>query len=451
MVYRLNSVDELTLEMVRKMVVEFRGQQLPRLKKLKDYYMNKTAILRRVQADKTKPNNRIVHPFAQYITDTLTGYFMGEPVAYTSEIENIEPLKMVFQYNDEQDENMSLAKNASIYGEAWEYIYVDKNGDIRFTSIDTQEVIPIYSTTVEDELIAVVRFYPRKNLATETTDLIVELYTDKDIITYQCSDAVEQLHEVSRQPHAFNSVPFVEYKNNDDCYGDFEGVMTLIDAYDALVSDDLNDFEYFCDCYLALYGYQGTEEEDIAAMKQARVLLLDENTKAEWLVKQGNGADVETNKSRIEQDIHKFSKTPNSKDTSFGSNVSGVAMRYKLLGTENVGSIKERKFKRGLTSRLEKLAYIMQLMSRESFDWRGVDIVFTRNLPVNEDEIATMVSNLKDIVSTRTLVAQLPFVEDADQEVRQLQAEQSARVNMVSGFGQEDKVNELEGSSQNTD
>lgn len=429
--YRLNSADELTPDVVRKIIYKFRGEELPRLQKLKNYYLNKTAILLRAPKDPTKPNNKVVHPYAQYITDTLVGYFVGEPVTYSSE-EDINSLKMVFEYNDEQDENMSLAKDCSIYGVAYEYLYVDEDGAIRFTNFDPQEIIPVYGPTLEDAPIAIIRFYDDNNLGSEFKHFMVEIYTDHEIRKYRTSETIEGLELIDVVPHAFNSVPIVVYKNNDDLYGDFEGVMSLIDAYDALVSDDLNDFEYFVDAYLALYGYTA-EAEDIAKMKEQRVLLLDNDSKAEWLIKSGDSAGVETTKQRIERDIHKFSKTPDSNDTNFSSNVSGVAMKYKLLGTENVGSIKERKFKKGLQRRLELLSGIMSLMSRGSFDWLGVDITFTRNLPINEEDLSTMVKNLNGIVSKKTLVAQLPFVEDAEQEIEQLGKEQQSSIFYATG------------------
>lgn len=425
--FRLDNAEQLTTEIVRELVVKFRGEELPRLRKLKDYYLNKTAILRRPCKDPSKPNNKVVHPYAQYITDTLTGYFVGEPISYTSNTENTDDLAMIFEYNDEQDENMTLAKDCSIFGRAFEYVYLDKDGNVRFRAIDPRQVIPVYGASIEDELIAVVRFYPRSDTVFGVPDLIVEVYTDTEITTYKTSDAVETLHFVSRQPHGFNDVPFVEYRNNDDCYGDFEGVISLIDAYDSLVSDDLNDFEYFVDAYLALYGYNA-EPEDIQNMKENRVLLLDQDGKAEWLVKNGDSSGVETTKQRIERDIHKFSKTPDSNDTSFGANVSGVAMRYKLLGTENLGSIKERKFKKGLQRRLELIAHILNVLSRPSFDWLGIEIIFTRNLPVNEDDVSTMIKNLNGIVSKQTLVAQLPFVDDPVKEMEQLNNETRSQI-----------------------
>ena len=419
--FRLESADKLTQEMLRELIIKFRGEDLPRLKKLKDYYLNKTAILRRPCVDPSKPNNKVVHPFAQYITDTLVGYFVGEPISYTSN-EDIANLKMIFEYNDEQDENVTIAKNCSIYGKAYELIYIDEDGNVRFVALDPREVIPVYGTSLDNELIGAVRFYMNRNLVFDVDEMIVEVYTDKEIIRYKTSDAVADLHFLDHKQHGFNDVPIVEYRNNDDCYGDYEGVMSLIDAYDTLVSDDLNDFEYFVDAYLALYGYTA-EPEDIAKMKQQRVLLMDNDSKAEWLVKKGDSQGVETTKERLERDIHKFSKTPNTNDKNFGGNTSGVAMKYKLLGTENIASIKERKFKKGLQRRLELISGILSVLSRPSFDWMGTDITFTRNVPINEDDVADMIKNLNGIVSKKTLVSQLPFVEDVDLEMEQLNQE----------------------------
>lgn len=440
--FRLNNADELTPELIKRMVYKFRQNDMPRLIKLKDYYLNKTDILKRVMADPTKPNNKVVHPFSQYITDTLCGYFMGEPVSYTSN-EDIEPLKMVMEYNDEQNENMELAKNASIYGRAWEYMYVDVDGMTRFTVIDTKEIIPIYGETVENELVAVIRFYDEYNIVKDLMETIVEVYTEKAVSRYKASTTLDTLHLIEEFPHAFGTVPFVEYKNNDDMTGDFEGVMSLIDAYDALVSDDLNDFEYFCDAYLALYGYTA-EAEDIRQMKENRVLLMDEGTKAEWLTKSGDSAGVETTKQRIEKDIHKFSKTPNSNDENFGGNTSGVAMKYKLLGTENLASIKERKFKKGLQRRIEIICDVLSLTRRANLDWMSIEIAFTRNLPVNESDIATMIQGLNGIVSKKTLLGQLSFVEDADAELEQLDKETASTIYYTAGVNPTVSDNEVE-------
>jgi SPP1 family phage portal protein len=54
------------------------------------------------------------------------------------------------------------------------------------------------------------------------------------------------------------------------------------------------------------------------------------------------------------------------------------------------------------------------------FDWRDIDIIFTRNIPSNDTDIATVVSALKDTVSDETLLAQVPFVDNVQDEMERL-------------------------------
>lgn len=371
-------------------------------------------------SDPSKPNNKIANAYASYITDTLVGYFIGEPVTYTAN-DNvlIQDLNMILEYNDEADENAELAKNASIYGVAYEMLYLSEEDKmIRFKSLNPKEVIPIFDKTVEQNLLAVMRYYEDYDYVEDNTYTIVEVIDSKMVRRYKLDTGLSLLEEY---PHYFSMVPVAIFKNNEDETGDFEQVISLIDAYDKMESDSLNDFEYFVDAYLALYGFTA-DAEDIAQMKENRVLLMDEGTSAEWLIKQTSDAYVENMKNRLDKDIHKFAKCPNMSDEEFASNASGIAIKFKLLGTENLVSIKERKFKRGLQQRLELMSMINSVL-REGFDWRAIDIVFTRNIPSNDTDIANMVNTLKDIVSEETLLAQIPFVEDVQNELEKLKKE----------------------------
>ena len=202
-----------------------------------------------------------------------------------------------------------------------------------------------------------------------------------------------------------------------------------------MASDTVNDFAYFVDAYLCLYGLTA-EGEDIQDMKERRVILLDEGTKAEWLIKNSNDTSLENMKDRLDKDIHKFAKCPNLADQEFASNASGVAIKFKTLGTENLVSIKERKFKRGLQQRLELISTISSVM-REGFDWRAIDIIFSRNLPSNDIDIANMVNTLQGIVSDETLLAQIPFVEDVQAELERV-SDQKEKDKELNPFFQAD-------------
>ena len=404
-----------------RIVEQHRMNDLPRLLELANYYNTKNKIVNRVMADPAKPNNKLANPYASYITDTLTGYFVGEPITYNSNDEVLlQDLSMIFEYNDEADENMELAKNASIYGVAYEMLYFSEEDKmIRFKPLSPKEVIPIFDKSVESNLLAVIRYYDDYNVVEDKTYTIIEVINNIEVVRYQTSQGSTSLTLLEQYPHYFGMVPIAIYKNNEEERGDFEPVISLIDAYDTMESDSVNDFAYFVDCYLALYGFTA-EAEDVQKMKENRILLMDDGTKAEWLIKNSNDTTIENMKNRLDADIHKFAKCPNLADKEFASNASGIAIKFKTLGTENLVSIKERKFKRGLQQRLELISMISSVL-REGFDWRAVDIVFSRNLPTNDMDIANMVNSLRDIVSDETLLAQVPFVEDVQAEMDRIE------------------------------
>lgn len=416
----LNTIEELTDKVIKRIIETHRGSVLPRLQNLENYYNANNAIKNRVMADVSKPNNKIANAYASYITDTLVGYFIGEPVTYTSNDDVlVQDLTMIMEYNDEADENAELAKNASIYGVAYELLYFSEEDKmIRFKSLNPKEVIPIFDKSIEENLLAVMRYYDDYDYVEDKTFTIVEVIDAKQVRRYKLDTGLSLLEEY---PHYFSMVPVAIFKNNEEESGDFEQVISLIDAYDKMESDSLNDFEYFVDAYLALYGFTA-DSEDVAKMKENRVLLMDEGTSAEWLIKQTSDTYVENMKNRLDKDIHKFAKCPNMSDQEFASNASGIAIKFKLLGTENLVSIKERKFKRGLQQRLELMSMINSVL-REGFDWRAIDIIFTRNIPSNDTDIANMVNTLKDIVSEETLLAQIPFVDDVQSELEKLKQE----------------------------
>ena len=383
---------------------------------------NNSAIKGRVYKDLTKPHNKIANGYASYITDTLVGYFMGKPITYNYPDDGVlEYLNQTFEYNDEADENMELAKSASIYGVAYEQLYMDEDGVLRFKTLPTMECIPVYDTTIENNLLYFIRYYEDCDILTDEVTVRIDVIDSERTVSYVADQLLSGLTMVDEVPHYFKMVPIAVFKNNEEEVGDFERVIDIIDAYDKMQSDNLNDFEYFVDAYLALYGYNA-DGESVAQMKRDRVLLMDEGTSAEFLTKTTSDTYIENMKNRLDNDIHKFSFCPNMSDEAFASNASGIAIKFKTLGTENLTATKERKFKRGLQQRFELMSTVTAMLGT-TFDWRELEIIFTRNLPTNDNDVATMVNTLKDIVSTETLLAQIPFVTDVPAELERLKKE----------------------------
>ena len=410
--------EELSIEDIQKFIKKHKAESI-RYIKLQKYYEGKHDILDHTSRD-GQPNNKIVNPYPKYITDMLVGYFVGQPISYTSKEEDglLEDLQAIFDYSDEQEENLELAKICSIKGKAYELLYRDEDARIRFNEFGPDQMFVIYDMTISPSIKFAIRYYD----VGEGNDKITyaEVY-DKEVCTlYKGKDSDLSLDQVT--PHTFKDVPVVEYVNNKEEQGDFEQVITLIDAYNKAQSNTLNDMDQFTDAYLILVNMAGTDSERIDELKRDRVMLLDDDGDAKWLIKEINDAWVENYKDRVRRDIHKFSYTPDMQDESFGNNLSGVSIRYKILAMEQIRSNKERKFKKGLQRRIELICNSLRL-EKDIDLFTDINIKFANTLPQNTYELSQTIKNLSPYLSSETLLNQLPFVENAKEELEKKKAE----------------------------
>ena len=337
-----------------KWIIEKHKKEKNRIHDIREYYNNNNStIMNRVYNDAKKPQNKLAHPFASYITNMAVGYFLGNPISYNSENEDLlNRLNEIFKYNDEADNNVTLAKHTSIGGYAVELLYIDEDSNARFTALPADEVAIVYDNTLEENILCAIRYFDEEIVGEDEIKTTINVYTNNSIQTYELKD--DEISFIEEQAHYFNDVPVVVYINNDEMYGDFEKVKSLIDAYDQTQSDTANDFEYFTNALLVISGIPIEDKEEGLDFKNNRVLnFTDSEGKAEYLIKNINDGALENFKNRLVEDIHKFSQIPNLTDEQFAGNVSGEAMKYKLMGLENIIGVKEAKFKKGLTIRLE--------------------------------------------------------------------------------------------------
>ena len=424
--------ESLILDLIKKHSKEKR-----RLSKLQKYYNNEnTKIATRKYKNKNKPKNRLSHPYAQYITDTAVGYLLGKPVAYTTEDKNLlETMTDIFRYNDESDNNTTLAKMASIYGYAYEIMYLDKNARPRFKAIDPSELIVCYDNTLEENIVLAIRYYDEvvRNNDLEETVTRLEVYTkptenDKgEIIAngkiIRGTIRLESITLEDEEDYYFNDIPVNVYINNDELYGDFEKVLSLIDAYDQSQSDTANDFELFTNCMLVINGELIDDEQAENLNDVNLIQFLNSDSDAKYLIKDIQDTALENYKNRLNEDIHRFSFVPNMSDENFSNNASGIAMKFKLMGLENLIGVKEAKFKKGLMRRIELLCAYAKMKNNSDYSYLAIEPVFTRNTPNNELELSQIMQNLTGILSEETIIGMSPRVSDIQAEIERKEKE----------------------------
>lgn len=439
---------EINEETIGKLVGEFNRDVLPRLCMLRDEYDGKSPITRRVRTAGL-PNNRLAHPYQRYIVTMASGYLAGQPVQYTAMDGNdkaVDALRALYRVSDMDSIDSELARDASIYGKGVCITYIDSSNRVRCSTIDPRTAFVVYDDTVEHRPILGVHIYQTYAPDGRVNGKAADVYTERDKITYMRRGAAVGVDgsggftQERVEEHLFDGVPIIEVWNDADETGDFERVLSLIHAYDQQESDRVNDKQQFTDAILLLTGcvLEKNDDDDDEDQRTPAQKLLEEKTlslpdtdaKAEWLVKQSDESGNEILRLALKSDIHKLSMVPDLSDENFAANASGVAMKYKLLGFEQLTKNKERYFREGLMSRMRIYAGILKTRDNITLDPEQVQITFTRSLPANETEIASMVSMLEGIVPKRTLLAQVPFVEDVDAAMDEMTAEkaEAARV-----------------------
>ena len=402
------------------------------LKKNMAYYQGKHKIL-----EDAKRENRLVCNHAKDISDTASSYFIGNPVTYKSDAD-IKDLTDSLETAGADETDGDNGLDLSIYGLAYEYVYVKENENNLLTkNLSPENTFMVKDDSIEENELFAVYYYVRKDdSGTGPEHYIATVLTPnyKYELDIQ-NNEVPQLTTELPVPHYLGEIPIIEYLNNKLAIGDFELQIPLIDAYNALMSDRITDKEQFIDAILAIYGTllsdedePGTEEEDQnikkakERLKKYKVLEMPDTAKAEYLTRTFDESGVEILKKALEQDIHKFSHIPCMSDESFGGNVSGVAMEFKLLGMENITKIKTRYYRKGLRKRIRIFCNYLALHGK-SVDPAGITMTFTRALPKNLLEISQIVANLWGKVSRKTLLSQVPFVDDVDEELKALDEE----------------------------
>lgn len=437
--FYLNRDTELTPDLLYKMINKFNLNVLPKLQKYKKYYDGIQAILSKSYADASKPCNRVVTNYCADIVSSYCGYIASPGYISYSSDNDIDSIMDCLRYNDYQDEDSDFLGDALIYGVAAELMYTDEQGQVRFRLIEPTSCFGVYDDSLTSDLLYFVRMY-KVNDWDESDIYNVDVYSDFSIKHYQMHGTMGGLEFQSEEPHYFNQCPANIFYLDKDERNIFECIITLQDAYNELLSGEIDDFSAFCDAYLTLEGVDA-EEEDIASMKANRVLILPTGATADWLTKNASDTQIENILKRVHDNIYRIAKCPDfSSETFVGGVSSGVAIRYRLTGCETKAAAIESNMKKALQRRIELIAGVASLKLGEDV-FRDIQIDFQRNIPSDNSDIVNLVNALKGTVSDATLLAQIPFVTDVDAELDRINEQKQKNMEMYS-FGPVDNDEE---------
>ena len=423
---------------------------LARLNKLSDYYDGKQDISNRTFGNPNIPNHKIVANHAKYIVDIATGFLVGNPIAYSGS--QVDKIMDEYSRMDIISHDTELEKDLSVFGIGYELMYLapvdEGDTEIRIKSIDPRGIFVVTDDTVDKNPLFGLHYQQRFKLDGSLNYYLINVYTEDKIFTYHAKGLSKgQMTLFEESEHYFGAVPVVEYRNNEERQGDFEQQISQFDAYNLLQSDRINESEQRVNSILFIKGFTLGEDN---LTHDSIIETTEKDSDLKWLIKEIKEADNEVLRQSLLDDIHKFSYIPSMTDEHFAGNVSGEAMKYKLFGLLQLLSIKTRYMSKSLRKRLELMRNILNTKG-SNIDISDVKITFKPNLPINTNDLASIINQLKGILPLETLIGWLPDIDDPAEQLQKLEEEQSKSIQnqqQALGNGTLPKFDEVEADEE---
>ncbi|WP_240758298.1 phage portal protein [Lysinibacillus sp. SGAir0095] len=379
-------------------------------------------------------NNKLNNTFDSEVVDTKIGYFLGNPINYVVDKENEKFQSLAATIEDFRtrenipDKDTTLGTRTSIagYGARLVYWSVENNKPIlKVANIDPAECIFLYEESMSAPTFGI-QYYPSVEILADGTKsqvTVVEFHDQSETYFFRNDTNGFELYDI--QPHNLDSCPLFGVENNESLNGEAIKVLNLVDAYDRTMSDANSEIEATRLAILILRNI-GMDDDDVKQMNKLGLLeMFGQDVEAKYLTKDVNDTMIENHLNRLEKNIHKFAKSVDFSDEAFGGNISGIAIKFKTMALEHKAIIAEHKFRSALQYQFKLLcAGWAKLGICSPDDYLNIWFGFKRNLPSNIKEEAEATSLLKGLVSERTRLSLLSFVDDVEAEIEALKEDQ---------------------------
>lgn len=401
--------------------IEEHAKEIPRLQMLFDYYDGKPHKIKESARETPHELNQVYVNNAKYVTDMMTGFALGNPVSYSAPTEqDITPVTDALQKMKIAKHDMELEKGLSSMGVGLELHYLSiKQGTNetvpKVAWIDPRGMFLVVDDTVDRTPLFAVRLREKDFLGSNSFWEIT-VYTQMDIITYKSKAKKLVPGQLVEEPtvteHFYGDVPVVEFRNNEEKQGDYEQQLSQIDAYNLLQTNRIQDKKNFVKAVMFLYGFSLPKEKpkSVNGGLVINAPAAKEGTKAEYVTNTFDESQVQVLADSLLDDFHKTSYVPNMNDENFGGNISGEAMKFKLLGLLLVLAVKTGYFEDGIVRRLKLIENILNVKG-QNVDTDDITVKFKVNLPFNRKDVIDQIQASQDFVP---LLISLGWLDDID-------------------------------------
>lgn len=425
-----------------------------------------------------------------YISTIASGYFGGkEPQFKVNKINETQQgiLKKIFnkifgdknnseeyqaiidyitKYNDNSSFFYDCVKDYIITGACYGLLYENKENEVVYANTSSLTSIAIWNYETPCQKIGLLRYWT-ENSNNGGLDIHLEIIT-KDYkkhyiggteTTIVNSDTIPEFKEETDKNKSilWDDISIFGVENPDGL-SLFENVITLIKKHEQVIKNNSNIFQYNDKAKLKITGFTPQNEAIIEAVDKngeikkdkdgqpimiknparqkedeailnAEVFYTPDNTgDIAWVTKDINDTASENHKKTCLDTALMISGVPNVTDQGFTNADNSSALEKKFFPLEQVLQQSDKLFKKEFLRMWEMITSRINLKKSTKYDFRDIEIILTRNLPSNNQEIVDSWLKLRGLLSDKTVIEHLPYDLDSESELAEIDAQNEANI-----------------------
>ena len=302
----------------------------------------------------------------------------------------------------------------------WLHVWRDKKGAWKYAIVPAEQVIPVWSDSLEKELRGVFRSY--QNIDEETGDvyIIYEYWNETECAAYRlkAGDELDQLlpyqmflvdpalcEYSDTYPHSVGEVPFFPFFNNNIDTDDLKNIKPLIDTYCKVFSGFVNDLEDIQEVIFVLTNYGGADlGQFLRDLKDYKAIQIESD---------GDGDHSGVSTLTIELPVEAREKLLEitrkcifeqgmgiDPDPQNFGNSSGVALQFLYSLLEQKAGLQETEFRMGFGRFIRCVCRLNGISIKDD----TIVQTWTRTSVQNDQELSQIATQSKGIVSDETIV-----------------------------------------------
>lgn len=403
--------------------------------------------------DEKLPNNKYIDSLYSDMVDQKVNYLLSKPLTFKTK--NEEYGKLLGQIFNKQFHKRlkDLGKGSYNGGISWLYPYYDEQNNFRFKLFHPWEILPFWKDEEHEILDFAVRIYSilRYEGETEKEVRYVEVYDTKGIHKFYLDERdthftlvpdyetyyfeVPSIKEGDAIPYNWDRVPLIAFKSNSKeiplirkCHSLQDGINKMLSEFADIMEENASGSSI-----LIIKNYDGTD------LGQFRANL---STYKAVKVKTVDGADGGIDKLEIEVNAENYNVILKELRKAVIHNCKGYDIEeLKSSGSPNEMTIKSvysnidldaNEIETEYQASFEQLMWFVNAHLKNigagDFENEELDIIFNRDMMVNESQVITDINNSREILSHKTLVAMHPWVDDVEAEMELLEKEKQENI-----------------------